>query len=132
MLKEEKIFYFLEGIGTLLWVFMDVFWLFGVGIFAMFFAILAVLANLLALAYASLKLSSDIVPLKAVVGYNLWVVMGALWAVGEFSGLGKLVFLARMAGFTLIMVAIWEFSVNRNNTEQSVAFMRNFRKFRIR
>ena len=132
MLKEEKFFYFLEGIGTLLWVFMDVFWLFGVGIFAMFFAILAVLANLLALAYASLKLSSDIVPLKAVVGYNLWVVMGALWAVGEFSGLGKLVFLARVAGLTLIMVAIWEFSVNRNNTEQLVAFMRNFRKFRIR
>lgn len=132
MLKEEKTFYFLEGIGTLLWVFMDVFWLFGIGIFAMFFAVLAVLGNLSALAYASLKLSRDIVPLKAVIGYNLWIVMGSLWAIGEFSGLGKLVFLARMAGFALITVAIWEFSVNRNNTELLVAFMRNFRKFRIR
>ena len=132
MIKKEKTFYFLEGIGTLLWVFMDVSWLFDIGPFAIFFAVLAVLGNLVALVYAVIRLDRDVVPIKAVAAYNTWVVMGALWAMGEFLGLKRLVLLARLAGSILILIALWEFLVNRNNSDQLLAFMRSFRKFRIR
>lgn len=132
MLKEERTFYFFEGIGTLLWVLMDVSWLFNIKSCAIFFAGLAVLGNLVALIYAFLKLDRNLVAIKAVVAYNLWVIMGALWVIGEFIELDKLVFLARIIGVTVILVALWEFLVNRNNTDQLIIFMRSFRKFRIK
>ncbi|MDP3697674.1 MAG: hypothetical protein Q8R55_06740 [Candidatus Taylorbacteria bacterium] len=132
MPEKEKTFYFLEGFGTLLWVLMDVSWLFEVGSAVILFASLAVAGNLFALIYAIFRLDRDLVPIKAVVAYNLWVIMGALWAIGEFQELDKLVLAARITGLALILVTVWEFTVNRNNSERMLVFMKFFRKFRIR
>lgn len=132
MKKRERTFYFLEGLGTLLWVFGDTSWLFELEYALPIIYVLAVLGNFAALVYAFLRLDRHTVPLKPVIAYNLWVIMGCLWAYAEVTESDGLLSFAKITASALVLVTILEFVVNRNNTESLIAFMRIFRKFRVR
>lgn len=128
--KKEKFFYFLEGVGTLLWVLGDFTWLFEIEYVFPVMYILAVLGNFAALMYASLKLRHTI-PLMPVIAYNFWVIMGCLWTFVDITGSEGILLAAKVIGIAMLLITVYEFGINRNNKENILAFMITFRKFRI-
>jgi hypothetical protein len=129
--KREKTFYFLEGIGTLLWVLGDVSWIFGLEhVFPVIYA-LAVLGNSAALAFAFLRLRHTL-PLMPIIAYNLWVIMGCLWTFVDVTGSAGLLLAAKTAGGAVLLITMLEFIMNRNIRDNFLAYVKIFRKFRIR
>lgn len=131
MQERFKIFYFIQSIGILLWVYMYLTWIFDLPLMIVKpFAILAILVNFIALAYAIFRLDRKSMPRMEVIGGNLWVTADSLWAIGDVGMMDKVVIAARIVAVLLAVVATWQFLASRDNTDRLLRFTKVFTKLR--
>jgi len=118
-----KTFGFMQAIGGLFWAYMDLSWIWAILPLSVFCAVISVFFNIQALIFALLHLKTDSILIKGVVIVNLWMIMGGLWTISEFTGLTELYWMGRFVGLIFGIFITWEFLTNRENIETLGYFM---------
>jgi hypothetical protein len=127
MSGNEKALRNVDKFGTLLWVYLDICWLYEFSIGATLLALPALTVNLLAFRYIE-KTIPDIVVTLAI---NFWILMNALWIIGDIHAIPWCVTLAKALSVPLGLVV----TVTILSDQASEAFWQNalarFRRLRI-